>query len=169
MEHRNDIYRCQFHEWWRSVIDFSSVHDNRLFYWRTQTQWVGLRCEQSTEKVCWLIRLRQHTITIDRSDALSMDMNKKQILIRGVPITMPVALPVQPFPLLVWDGHTRVFLHNRNPSTWKYCLYSGIGSTSRRSRNKCRAANLWKLTSVTICYNFKIFSNISQNFSIFTR
>ena len=32
-----------------------------------------------------------------------------------------------------------------------------------------RATNRWKLTSVTICYNFKIFSNISQNFSIFTR
>ena len=33
-----------------------------------------------------------------------------------------------------------------------------------------RAVNLWKLTgtSVTICYDFKIFSNISQNFSIFT-
>ena len=30
-----------------------------------------------------------------------------------------------------------------------------------------RAANLWKLTPVTICYNFKIFSNISPNFSIF--
>ena len=34
---------------------------------------------------------------------------------------------------------------------------------------KIRAANLWKLTSVTICNNFKIFSNISPNFSIFTR
>ena len=31
-----------------------------------------------------------------------------------------------------------------------------------------RAANVRKLTSVTICYNFKIFSNISQNFRIFT-
>ena len=32
-----------------------------------------------------------------------------------------------------------------------------------------RAANLWKLASVTICYNFKIFGNISPNFSIFTQ
>ena len=39
----------------------------------------------------------------------------------------------------------------------------------RQSSENTRAANLWKLTSVTICYNFKIFSNISPNFSIFTR
>ena len=30
-----------------------------------------------------------------------------------------------------------------------------------------RAAKLGKLTSVTICYNFKIFSNISEKFQYF--
>ena len=64
-----------------------------------------------------------------------------------------------------------------NVITYCILLYLMVGTTLAQRLYewlaKCwhnfRAANLWKLTAVTICYNFKIFSNISQNFSIFTR
>ena len=52
-----------------------------------------------------------------------------------------------------------------------WCLFPPSHDTFRclYRDGTIRAANLWKLTSVTIWYNFKIFSNISPNFSIFTR
>ena len=52
---------------------------------------------------------------------------------------------------------------------YNYVMMNLMRAYPNKTCHGSRAANLWKLTSVTICNNFKIFSNISQNFSIFTQ
>ena len=50
---------------------------------------------------------------------------------------------------------------------YNYVMMNLMRAYPNKTCHGSRAANLWKLTSVTICNNFNIFSNISQNFSIF--